>query len=396
MAEESVTSANAVRPIRVLTVLPALGTSGTEAQVINLVRHMDRSCFNPQFACLRRSGPLLEETERMGLAVSEFPISSLRRLHTFKRLLEFAAFLRSQDIQLVHSYTYYGNVFAIPAARLAGVEVTIASIRDQGVYLRESQKHLQKWVCRLADRILVNAGSIRDWLLAQGYAERRITVVPNGIDLGSYQPSSATSSLRRELGIPVDNKMVVMISRINHEKGIDDFIDAAGIIAAKNPNVAFLVVGTAWREIDGVFVEDDRYLAELRSRADKLGLNGALFFTGFRNDIPQILSDTAVSVLPSLSEGSPNTLLESMAAGVPIVTTRVGGSPELLDGGKCGLLVPPAVPRALADAIELMLENPRLARAFGDEAKQRARARFSMERMVDDIQHIYFEELART
>ena len=123
----------------------------------------------------------------------------------------------------------------------------------------------------------------------------------------------------------------------------------------------------------------------------RLGIGGRVVFTGFRLDVPELLSEVAISVLPSLSEALPNVVLESMAAGVPVVATRVGGNPEVVEEGVTGLLVPPQDPAALAKAICRLLENPELASRYGRAGKQRIAEQFSLERMVRQTETLYLD-----
>jgi len=139
----------------------------------------------------------------------------------------------------------------------------------------------------------------------------------------------------------------------------------------------------------------DAYIESLRQSVARLGLDGRVVFTGFRMDVPELLSECAVSVLPSLSEGLSNTLIESMAAGVPVVATRVGGNPEVVDEGRTGLLVPPRDPAALAEAICRTLQDRELARQFGEAARQRVAEHFSLERMLRDTERLYVNLLER-
>ncbi len=118
-------------------------------------------------------------------------------------------------------------------------------------------------------------------------------------------------------------------------------------------------------------------------------------FTGFRLDVPELLSEVAVSVLPSLSEGLSNSVLESMAAGVPVVATRVGGTPEAIEDGVSGFLVPPRDPAALAEAIAALLERPELARRLGEAARSRVESNFSLARMTEETQKLYIQMLGR-
>lgn len=387
---------NPAEPVRLLKVMTLFAAGGTEGQVLNLVRRIDRTCFDLQFACLRKWGHFLEEIEQRNIPVTEYRVRSFYTPWLALQQLRLAAQLRRQRIQIVHSYNFYSNVFAIPAAKLAGVPVIIASIRDQGVYLTRMQKLVQKLVCRLADHILVNAVSIRDWLLEEGYQARKISVIRNGIDLDRFHRTGNRSGLRAEWGLPEQAPLVLMLSRLNPQKGVDDFIKAAAMVKLQLPHVRFLIIGERLRLHKGVFEQDAGYHNYLRQLCVNLGVADSVVFTGHRSDVPEFLAEGAVSVLPSQSEGLSNTLLESMAAGLPIVTTRVGGNAELVEDGVNGILVPPQSPATLAQAIIRILSDPALAHRFSVESRARACRFFSMERMVQDTLDLYATQLLRS
>ncbi|MES2606645.1 MAG: glycosyltransferase [Pseudomonadota bacterium] len=379
--------------VRLLKVMTLFAAGGTEGQVVNLVRRLDREQFDLQFVCLRKWGYYLDEIEQRNIPVTEYKLTSFFTPRLLQLQMQFAQQLRRQDIEIVHSYNFYSNVFAMPAAKLAGVPVTIASIRDQGVYLSPLQKIVQKWACSFADKILVNAGSIRDWLLEEGYPEEKISIIRNGIDLTRYPRVAAPTSIRTELGLPAEAPLVLMLSRLNPQKGVDDFIKAAALIKLRMPNVRFLIIGERLQFRDGEFRQDSSYHHQLHDLAVNLGVEDRILFTGHRTDVPELLAEGAVSVLPTHSEGLSNTLLESMAAGLPVVATQVGGNAELIKDGINGFLVPPQSPATLADAILRILSDPALATRFSEAARARASEYFSMERMVQDTQTVYAEQL---
>jgi len=310
--------------------------------------------------------------------------------------MRFAAHLRTQRTQVAHSYNFYANMFSIPAARMARVPVVLASIRDRGVYLTPNQKIAQKWVCKLADRILVNAESIREWLLEQGYQDSRITVIKNGIDMSLYAGRTSSSHIRPQLGIQDSSPIVVMIARLNPQKGVDDFIKAASLLRLSHPDVRFLIVGAKLQYQEGIFSQDREYMQELQQLAVDLGVGRSVIFAGHRTDTPEILAEAAISVLPSHSEGLSNTLLESMAAGIPTVATNVGGNPELVRDQVNGILIPVRAPEHLAQALRTILDDSALAKRFGSAAKTMATEGFSLEKMTADTQAIYRAELAHT
>ena len=387
--------------VRLLKFVCDFGSGGTEGQILNLVKGLDSTDFELEFASLKKEGSLVEENENQGIAISEFPIKSLNSPAALLQMMRFSKHLRDKRIRIMHAYNFYSLVFSIPAAKLAGVPVVIASIRDRGVYLTRKQKLLQRLVCLMADRILVNADSVRDWLLDQGYQQEKITVIKNGIDSGRYDMSgdnrhAAATNIRAECGVTEDAPLIVMLSRLNRQKGVLDIIQAAARVKVEHPSAKFLLIGRpsldSRREESGSISDHQQWL-NLR---EELDLEDTLFFCGHRSDIPQILSQASVSVLPSHSEGLSNTLLESMAAGVPVVATCVGGTPELVEDGVDGILIPPHSPDLLAKAISRILSSKALSLRLSKAAQIKVREEFSLEAMVETTKEVYASQLERT
>jgi glycosyltransferase involved in cell wall biosynthesis len=292
-----------------------------------------------------------------------------------------------RDIQIVHAYNFYGNVFAIPPARIVA-PVVIASIRDCAPYLTPMQKRVQRYVCQFADRILVNADAVKDWLINDGYDPSKITNIPNGVDLTRFDAAPEPERLRREFGLAERTPLVAVVSRLTRLKGLEHFLEAAAAIKTRVPQARFLVVGET-------SPMDRAYLDELKQHAERLGVADRVIFAGLRTDVPGLLASVNVSVMPSLNEALSNVLLESMAAGAPTVATRVGGTPEALVDGITGLLVPPGDTPALTDAIVRMLGDPSMAAHMGRAARQRIADTFSVTRMVRATEDIYLELLDR-
>lgn len=375
----------ALERVPVLTFLTNFLIGGTERQVVNLVHNHDRQRFDVHLACFHRRGPLLDEIDPGRLTVTAYSITTLPSLRTLWQQARLARYVRKHRVRIVHSFGFYANVFAIPAARLGGADVVVASIRDTGDHLWWLQRLLQRLVCRAADHVLVNAVAVKTLLVRQGYDASRISVVRNGIDISRFRAPGATTGLRRELGLPDGAPVVAVVSRLNRLKGIEYFLEAAALLATRFPEALFLIVGDSISQA---------YRNELQARARELGLGERISFTGFRSDVPDLLCEAAVSVLPSLSEGLSNVVLETMAAGVPVVATSVGGTPEMVEDGVTGLLVPPRDARALAEAIGSLLADPARGRAIGRAGRQRVAERFSLQAMVSGTEQLY-ERLLR-
>lgn len=379
---------DADREIKLMKFVAVFGFGGTERQFVNLGLALEPSRFSVSFGCMRRWGQFLEEIDARGIPVLEYNVSTFRDPRTLSAQFRLARDIRRRGIQIVHTYNFYANVFAIPAARLAGARV-IASIRDMGLYLSPTQRRVQRLVCRLADRMVVNAHAIRDWLVEDGLDGSRITVIPNGIDVTRFERCARTGMLHQELGLPADAALVGVLGRMNRFKGLEDFLCAAAMVSDKFPRARFLIVGDGFTVRERTVVKDTTYQQELARLVAQLGLEDRVIFTGFRPDVERLLPELSVSVLPSLSEGLSNVVLESMAAGVPVVATRVGGTAEAVQHERNGLLVPPGDPDSLANAIGRLLEAPSLAQRLGRAGRHSVTERFSMTRLVDTTSLLY-------
>jgi len=363
--------------IKVLKFLTNFNIGGTERQFVQMVRQMDLDRFDLHVGCFARRGGFLPLVESRGIPLNAFSIRRLYSPLTTLRQLQFARYLRWNRFQVVHTYGFYPNFFAIPAARLAGVPVIIASIRDTGEVWEPKKRLVQKAVCRLATCVLANADAVRRQLISDGYDERKLAVIRNGIDLQRLDRIEASGPIRREFGIADDSPIITVLSRLNELKGVQYFLDAIPSVRTWFPNARFLIVGEGPARID------------LEFYARSKGIGGAAIFTGVRMDAPKILQETSISVLPSLSEGLSNVLIESMAAGLPVVATDVGGNPELVDNGTTGLLVPPRDANALAKAMLQLLSSPETAARMGSAGRERIERRFSMGRAVHETQQLY-------
>ena len=370
--------------IRLLKFLTIYEVGGTEGQVATIAEGLDRQRFDLHLAALLPGGGLRPRMERLPRGVVDYGIPNLYGRRALAQRLRLARHLRRERIEIVHSYNFYPNVFAVPAARLARVPLVLASIRDTGAYLSPLQQRVHRDVCRLADRVVVNADAIRRWLVGQGYDGDKITVIPNGVNLGRFGFGRPVdhARVRRELGMPAGVRLVAMVCRLSRVKGIEYFLEAAAAIAPSHPDVRFLVIGDA-------SCAEPAYADEVRAYARRLGVGDRVTFTGMRDDVPDLLSEVAVSVLPSLSEGLSNTVLESMAAGVPVVATRVGGTAEAVEDGVTGLLVPPEDGVALTRAIVRVLDDRELAARLGRAGRERAVERFSLDAMIRATERLY-------
>ena len=373
--------------VRILNVVPTLMCGGTENQFMTLGRRLDRTRFELEFACLRKWGPFVKELADRRIPLQEYQVSTFRSVHALAQQAKLARHIARRGIQIVHAYNFYGNVFAIPPARLVA-PVVIASIRDRAPYLTAMQKRVQRYACQFADCVLVNADAVKDWLIGEGYSASNIVVIRNGVDTSRFDGPPADARLRQELGLEPDTRLVTVVSRLTRLKGIENFLEAAAALKPRYPKARFLIVGET-------SPHDRPYLNELTDLARRLGVADRVTFTGLRSDVPALLGSSAVAVMPSLNEALSNVLLESMASGAAVVATRVGGTPEALRDGDTGLLVEPGDSAAITTAIARLLDDRELAIRLGRSARSLIADKFSVDRMVRSTERLYTDLLAR-
>ncbi len=378
-----------VSKIKIVKFLTHFGVGGTERQFVYTTAGLDRTRFDVSVACLGRIGPFIKDIEALNVPISVYPTRSMYHCRTLAEQLRFARAIRREGVQVVHAYGFYPNLFAIVPAALGTNSVAIASVRDMGVF---SDRHRirsisQAIACRFADCVVANSNAARDWLLKQGLGRYDIRVIPNGIPIPPHRGATEGSPLRLEFALDRAFPLIGVVGRLVRTKGLEFFLEAAVQVAARCPSVRFWIVGYSCVE--------PPYRLEPEQRARDLNLAGRIIFTGQRSDVPQIMREIDISVLPSLTESCSNTLLESMANGLPVVATKVGGNPEIVSDGINGLLIPPRDPAALSRAIVELLENPELARRLGQAARQKAVSDYSVECLLRRTEDLYIGLLER-
>jgi len=242
---------------------------------------------------------------------------------------------------------------------------------------------MERFLARLSDRIVTVSEGQRRELAGYGIAPlQKITVVPLGFELEDLLAcESHRGELRRELGLADGNELVGIVARLVPIKNHRLFLQAAEVVAEAVPQARFLVVG------DGELRE------ELEAYVHGLGLDGKTFFTGWRRDLPRIYADLDVVALTSINEGTPVSLIEAMAAGVPVAATAVGGVPDMVIDRETGYLVEAGDVKGMAEAIIELLRNPKKARVMGMAGRQTVYPRFAAQTLIANIEGLYAELL---
>jgi glycosyltransferase involved in cell wall biosynthesis len=378
--------------IRILRIFSRLNVGGPSLHVIHLAAGLGVHGFVTRLVVgheSEREGNLMDlALERhvdvlalSGLGREIRPFSDLRALVGLVRLA------RRFRPHVVHTHTAKAGVLGRVAARLARVPVLVHTYH--GHVLREYFGRLtsavfcgiERLLARGTDGLVTVSESVKADLVAMRIAPaERIRVVRLGLELAPFTGALPRGVLRADAGFPAEAPLVGMVGRLVPVKDVSTFLRSARLVHAARPDARFSLVG------DG----PDR--AALEAEVASLGLTGAVRFHGWRRDLPAVYGDLDVVVNASRNEGTPVALIEALAAGRPVVATAVGGTPDVLEHGAHGALVPAQDERALADAIQAALETPPSAERVA-AARAHVLARYGVPRLLSDLAALYRELL---
>ena len=361
---------------RLLQLLATGGNGGAQESYTGLLLRLDRSRYDVRALSLS-AGSAVSRLRSLGV-----PVEVIDEADDELAIRELSAWLRREEIDLVHSHMYRAEVVGTRAAVAAGTPVIMATVHSSRVRA-PSDVSLLASLTPSMDRLIVPSESIQRKVVAEGRVGARFAVIPNGVDLSRFASPAPRCAFRREFGVPSHALLLGVVARLEPEKGHQFLLDAMPIILRGAPDTWLAIVG------------EGSSLAALRAQASSLGVAERVVFTGRREDVSALTADLTVAVLPSVREAQGISILEAMARRVPVVASAVGGIPEVVTSGVDGLLVPPADPAALAEAVLRLLRDEALRRRIGEAGYATVRDRFSIDAQVRRIEAVYNEELTR-
>ena len=377
---------HAAKRVRVAFCIDNMGIGGTELNALRTAERLDDSRFDVSVICLQDHGPLLERYRRQGIPLLSLPLRRLHGLTALRLGARLARYLATQHVDVVHSHDVYNNIFATVWARAARTPVVIASRRWWDDVPRTALRVVNKYAYRLADCVIANSNTVAELLVRDDHVRRdRVAVVSNFVDESAFAPPAhvGRSTLLGELGVPPGSLVVGCVAGLRPVKDHQSLITA---IASLQPR---------WPSLHLVLVGDGEARPSLERLTRQLGLTATVHFAGIRPNEPNLHHLFDVSVLCSSSEAFPNSIVEAMAAGKPVVATRVGGIVDAVVDQQTGFLVPPRTPSAVATAIERLLIEPGLRRQLGEAAARRARARFHADQVLPALESLYLRLLSK-
>lgn len=376
-----------VSKIKILHVVrPAAG--GMKNHLIDLVKRTDKTRFDVTVACPPNS-QLWETLYQMNVKVIPIPlVGEISPAKDYAAISSLIKHLHSTRTMILHAHSSKGALVGRVAAAIARTPVVVFTAHNSIFYEEwpEWKKKLfasvERFLSRFTDRIITVSEALKQELIErEGLQSKQLTTIYNGIDVERFSNKIDLMAVRKSMNIPELGPIIGTIARLAPQKGVSYFLKAASLL--KEYQVNFLVVG------DGPLKE------ELQQEAIELGLQNRVTFAGHREDIPDILATLDVFVLPSVTEGLPLTILEAMAAGKPVVATKVGGIPEAIVQRKTGIIVPPKDPEALAVALAGLLgERERMVR-MGIAGQKLVKEKFTIETMVERTVNLYSQLLEK-
>jgi glycosyltransferase involved in cell wall biosynthesis len=357
--------------IRLAFCLDNFQIGGTELNAVRWAERLDPAQFQLTLFHFQADGPLRSRYEQAGVRLVPVPLRNLYGTGAFRQGIRLARFLARERIQIVHTHDIYSNIFAVPWARLAGVRAVVASRRWWQLSPRAVHRVANRWASRAAHRVVANSPAVAALLAREdGVAPTRIVCVPNSLAENAFQPldDATRATWRARLDVPAGAPLIGIVARLDQVKDHATLLRAFAQLAGTG---AYLVC-----------VGDGPERASLTTLTQRLGLDGLVRFPGTLMPAFNIHRLFDVSVLCSVTEGSPNAVLEAMAAGRPVVATRVGGVPDVVRDNETGILVPAGDADALAGALRALLAAPAHGTRLGAAGRAFAHAEHHETRVI--------------
>jgi glycosyltransferase involved in cell wall biosynthesis len=374
---------------RILFVALCLDYGGAERHLSMILPALVERGWPVTIYCTNRLGSFADSVRRGGVEVIGPPVQA--DAHTTGRLarVSYAAFaagrllnvMRRLKPEIVHFFLPEPYMIGAPLSVLMRVPIRVMSRRSLNLYQRQwpGVRWIEEQLHPHMTAVLGNSQRVVDDLIEERVAPARIGLIYNGVALDDYQAPFERNAVRRSLGFSQADLVMTVAANLVPRKAHADVIEALALAADRLHRPWTLLCAG----------RDDGCLANLEEQVRQKGLQNRVRFLGERADVPDLLRASDMGILASHEEGFSNAILESMAAGLPMVVTSVGGNTEAIIDGRSGLVVPPANPPALADAIVRLANDTRMAAALGACARRRVHEHFSNQACVERYEALY-------
>jgi L-malate glycosyltransferase len=367
------------QPIPILLMVRGLGQGGTERQLAETAKSLDRKLFTPYVGCFSAGGMRSVELSAAGVPVLRFSSQSYLSpaiLVDTRRMLEF---LSSREIALVHAFDVPVHPFTVATTRLARGPVVVASQRAHRELASPAYRTLMRLTDLMVDGIVVNCQFLARHLAEERVPRSLIHICYNGIDLAAFHPATGFPAEK-----PAQVRLTIgVVCALRPEKNLPLLVRAFARVRGSQGGIRLLIVGSG-AELDG-----------LRTLARELGVAADCVFEPSTPNVVPWLQTIDIFVLPSISEAFSNSLMEAMACGCAVVASDTGGNPELVEDGKTGLLFQSGDLNGLAERLRMLTTNPGLRACMAAAGARKIRENFSTAAAARRMGEIYLELLRR-
>ena len=365
------------RRIRIAYCIDTFAVGGTELNAVRTAESLDPERFELCIAHLQPDGPLRNRYEKLGVRMVHFPIPNLYSLKTMSQGMRFSKFLRDWGADITHTHDIYTNVFFVPWARLFSQCSIIASRRWWNIAPRPGLLTLNRLSYRLANCVLANSPSVAGLLeREEGVPRAKIAEIPNFLEESAFEAVDEASRIaqRRAWGVPDDAFVIGIVARL---------------APVKNHHLLLRAMEQLDSRFHLVLVGDGPSRQELAELASQFNIQHRVHFAGELRSPLNLHQFFDASVLCSLSEGFPNSVIEALAAARPVVATPVGGVPDVITDGVTGLLSPLGDPTAFACALRTLESDPQLRTRLGEAGSALAHTDFNQELVIEKLSSLY-------
>jgi L-malate glycosyltransferase len=350
-----------------------LGGGGSQRQLVETARGLDRTLFEPHVGCFFAEGLRVRELSAANIALTEFPVRSFKSPSMITVARQLGAYIRDHRIRIVHTFDVPAAIFGVFVARWYKTLLVLSSMRASRALTSDSHRRMLRLTDRVVDAVVVNCRAVEQEMIEQdGTRPEKIHLCYNAIDTKRFK-----SELAREQR---ENLTVGSTSMLRPEKGVDTLIEAFAQL--RTPGVRLLLIG------------DGPEQAALEARVQALGIGDRVRFAGAAVDTAPYLHQIDIFVLPSHSEALSNSLMEAMGCGCAVVASRVGGNPELVSHGHTGLLFKVGDAADLATQLECLVKDAPLRRLVAGAGARRIHTEFSIDASIRRFQELYLSLLA--
>jgi L-malate glycosyltransferase len=370
-------------PTPVMLLARELGQGGSERQLAEIAKALDRARFAVHVGCFHPQGFRSAELSREGIPIVHIPVHSLRSFSAVRGAWQLGRYIHRHGIRLVHAFDTPMNCFAVPAARAFRTPVVLSSQRASRRLSNRQEQFVLRVTDHLVDAVVVNCEAMRRHMMEdEGVRGERLRTCYNGLDTGRFRPLPK----QRPAALEGASLVIGVVCALRPEKGLPTLVEAfakvvSGCPADQGSGLRLAIVGSG------------PMLERLQGMSVELGIQDQCHFEPSTADVTEWLRAIDIFVLPSLSEALSNSLMEAMACGCAVVASAVGGNPELVSDGNTGLLFQASNAAELADRLERLIVDEDLRKRFSDEAPKRIRQSFSLETSVRRMEEIYDEVL---